>query len=54
MDKINEIIEEIDKVIADTRECGKHHSQDIRDNGEILIRGLEIAKEIINEKMRLN
>lgn len=43
------IVDDIQKTIDETRENGKYHAQFIRDNGELVIFGMEIALDIIEE-----
>lgn len=43
------IIQEIDKTIKEIKHNGKHHAEFVRENGELVIFGLEIAKHIIEE-----
>lgn len=43
------IMDDIQKTIDETRENGKYHAQFIRDNGELVIFGMEIALDIIEE-----
>ena len=44
-----EVKEDIQKTIDETRENGKYHAQSIRDNGELMIFGMEIALDIIEK-----
>ena len=43
------IMDDIQKAIDEIRENGKYHAQPIRDNGELIIFGMEIALDIIEE-----
>lgn len=47
---INSIIEEIKELIAEIKDSGKHHSSEIRLNGEMICHGLQMALEIIAER----
>lgn len=46
---LKKIVDEIQKTIDETRENGKYHAQFIRDNGELIIFGMEIALDIIEK-----
>lgn len=48
---IDSIVSEIKKTISETKESGKHHGIRIRTNGEMICFGLQLALEIIEEKM---
>lgn len=43
------IVDDIQKTIDETRENGRYHAQFIRDNGELVIFGMEIALDIIEK-----
>lgn len=43
------IILEIDKTIEEVKHNGKYHAKFVRENGELVIFGLEIAKHIIEK-----
>lgn len=43
------IVDDIQKTIDEIRENGKYHAQFIRDNGELVIFGMEIALNIIEK-----
>ena len=47
---IDSIVSEIKKTISETKESGKHHGIHIRENGEMICFGLQLALEIIEEK----
>lgn len=46
------ITDEIQKTIDETRENGKYHAQFVRDNGELVIFGMEIALDIIEKYLK--
>lgn len=46
------IMDDIQKTIDETRENGKYHAQFVRDNGELVIFGMEIALDIIEEHLK--
>ena len=46
------IVDDIQKTIDETRENGKYHAQFVRDNGELVIFGMEIALDIIEEYLK--
>lgn len=47
---IDDIISEIEELIAETKKNGKHHEIHIRINGDLICYGLQLALEIIEEK----
>ena len=46
---IDDIISEIEELIAETKKNGKHHEIHIRINGEMICFGLQLALDIIEE-----
>lgn len=46
------IMDDIQKTIDETRENGKYHAQFVRDNGELVIFGMEIALDIIEKHLK--
>lgn len=47
---IDDIVSEIEELIAETKKNGKHHEIHVRINGAMICFGLQLALEIIEEK----